>query len=492
MKLKARILHIATKGPFVAILNELTAELLNVEVLDRISIRKGLKKLVVAVDFAVGKSSISKNEIGIFLDVAEAVHIKNGDFVNVNLVPKPVSLHLIKKKLDKHELTKSEIDIIIKDVVENRLTEVEATYFISACYVNGLSMDETAYLTKAVSDNGGRLNFKSKYILDKHSIGGIGNNRTTMIITPIIAAAGFLMPKTSTRSISSPAGTSDCMEVLAPVAHPKKDIMKIVKKTNACMVWGGTLDLASADDKLIRLERPLSLDPEGIMLASILAKKSAANSTHILIDIPVGPEAKIKDKGLAKGLAKKFIVLGKNFSMKIRVIISDGSQPIGNGVGPALEARDVLSILEGNGPKDLRNKSLYMAALLLDMVGVKDSYKEVLEIIDSGAALKKMKEIIKAQGGNPNIRSRDIKLGSYSFSFKSKRSGKVSCISNNLVCRIAKIAGAPFDKGSGVYLHAKVNDMVKKNSPLFTIYAESKEKLEYAKSADLDKVFVVK
>ena len=312
-----------------------------------------------------------------------------------------------------------------------------------------------------------------------------------MIITPIIAAAGFLMPKTSTRSITSPAGTSDTMEVLAPVAHSKKEIMRIVKKTNACMVWGGTIDLASADDKLIRLERPLSLDPEGIMLASILAKKSSSYSTHILIDIPIGPETKIKDKEVAKNLARKFISFGKNFGMKVKVIITDGSQPVGNGIGPALEARDVLSALEGNGPRDLRDKSLYMAALMLDMVGVKDSYKKVLEIIDSGTALRKMKEIIKAQGGNPNVKSKDIELGKYSFIFKSKKSGNVSYISNNLVCRIAKIAGAPFDKCAGVYLHEKVNDKVKKNSPLFTIYAESREKLGYAKSLDLNKVYII-
>ncbi|HLC85851.1 MAG TPA: thymidine phosphorylase [Candidatus Nanoarchaeia archaeon] len=491
MKLKAKVLRIATKGPFVAILNEFTAELLNVEVLDRILIKKGLKKLVVAVDFALGESSISKKEIGIFLDVAEAIHIKDGDFVNVKLVPKPASLNLIKKKLDKHELTESEVNIIIKDIIDNRLTEVETTYFISACYVNGLSMSETAYLTKAVSNNGGKLKFDAKYVLDKHCLGGLGANRTTMIITPIIAAAGFLMPKTSTRSITSPAGTSDTMEVLAPVAHSKKEIMRIVKKTNACMVWGGTIDLASADDKLIRLERPLSLDPEGIMLASILAKKSAANSTHILIDIPIGPETKIKDKEVAKNLARKFISFGKNFGMKVKVIITDGSQPVGNGIGPALEARDVLSALEGNGPRDLRDKSLYMAALMLDMVGVKDSYKKVLEIIDSGTALRKMKEIIKAQGGNPNVKSKDIELGKYSFIFKSKKSGNVSYISNNLVCRIAKIAGAPFDKCAGVYLHEKVNDKVKKNSPLFTIYAESREKLGYAKSLDLNKVYII-
>ena len=466
--------------------------MLGIEVLDRLKLRRGLKKVIVAVDFAYGRKNVEGNEIGLFLDVAEAIGIKENDLLDVNIVPKPESLQYIKKKLDKHELSKKEIDTIIRDLVSNELTEVESTYFVSACYVNGMTMDETAYLIEAITKNGGRLKFKNKYVLDKHCIGGLSGNRTTPIIVPIIAAAGYLIPKTSTRSITSPSGTSDTMEVLAPVAHSKKEIMKIVKKTNACMVWGGTLELASADDKLIRLERPLSLDPQGILLASILAKKSAANSTHILIDIPVGREAKIRNTEKAKDLAKKFIMLGERFAMKVKVIITDGSQPVGNGIGPALEAREVMAVLENKGPKDLRDKSLYMASLLLEMVGIKDGYKKSLEILTSGRALEKMKDIIRLQGGNPNIKSENIKVGKYSFTYYSRKSGKIVYLSNDLVSRLAKVAGAPFDKGAGIYLHAKLNDIIKKSSPLFTIYAENKEKLDFARLPDLEKVYRIK
>src|SRR3989344_4042273 len=355
MRFKVKVVNIATKGPLIAILNHEDATLLDLQALDRIKIKKGSKEIIAAVDISYSKKDINKSEIGLFLDIIEKLNLKNKEF----------------------------IDSIIKDLVENKLTEVETTYFISACYINKMSLDESVYLTEAISKNGGKLKFDKKFVVDKHCSGGVPNNRTTPIIVPIIAAAGLTMPKTSTRSITSPAGTADCVEILAPVSHSKEEIMKIVKKTNACMVWGGTLDLASADDKLIKLERILDLDPEGILLASILAKKSAVDSSHILIDIPIGKETKIKEIKKAKDLAKKFIVLGRILNMNIKVLLTDGSQPVGNGVGPALEARDVLSVLEGHGPVDLRDKSLYMASMILEMAGVPNSFNKAKNILDS-------------------------------------------------------------------------------------------------------------
>ncbi len=491
MKLKVKTLQIATKGPLIAILNKKDAILLDLEPLDRIKIKKGHKELVVAVDVAYGKREIAPTEIGLFIDVAEELKVKNNERLEVFLEPKPQSLLYIKKKLDGFTLNKEEIYLIIKDLVENKLTEVESTYFVSACYTNKMTLDESAYLTEAIVKNGGKLKFNKKIIVDKHCIGGLSGNRTTPIIVPIVAAAGLTIPKTSTRSITSPSGTADMFEVLAPVSHSKEKIMQIVEKTNACIVWGGTLDLASADDKLIRLEKVLNLDPEGILLASILAKKSAVDSTHILIDIPIGKEAKITNFKVAKKLAKKFIKLGKKLKMKIKVIITGGSQPIGNGIGPALEARDVLLVLQNRGPLDLRNKSVCMAGMILEMAGIKNGQQKALEILESGFAYRKMKDIIKVQGGNPNIQPEDIKLGKYRYEFKSKKSGNIVYISNNSIARIAKIAGAPSDKGSGIYLNVKLNDKILENTSLFTIYAENQEKLKEALKEDLSKVVII-
>ena len=258
------------------------------------------------------------------------------------------------------------------------------------------------------------------------------------------------------------------------------------------MVWGGTLDLASADDKLIKLEKQLNLDPEGFLLASILAKKAAVCSTHVLIDIPIGKEAKLKTKHQARELGKKFVKIGKKLNMKVKTIITDGSQPIGNGIGPALEARDILLILQNrNGPEDLKKKAIYMSAIILKMAGKFFAYKKAKHILESGLAYKKLKEIIKEQGGNPNIQPEHIKVGKYTYTVKSKIPGKIINISENIIKRIAKSAGSPNDKGAGVYLHRKTNEKVTIHEALFTIYAESLEKLEFAKKENLNLAYKI-
>jgi len=366
--------------------------------------------------------------------------------------------------------------------VNNNLSDIELTYFVSGCFTKGLSKKETVELTKAIVNHGSRLKLKKKIILDKHCSGGVAGNRTTMLVVPIVAAAGLTIPKTSSRSITSPAGTADTMEVLSSVSFTAKKMEKIVKKSNGCIVWGGAINLAAADDKLIKVRHPLSIDPPGMLLASIMAKKSAVGATHVLIDVPVGKDTKIKTLTEARKLKKDFIRLGRRIGMKIKVIITDGTEPIGNGIGPALEAIDVLKVLMNteDAPKDLRKKALFLASLMLKMGGISKGYKKAKEILDSGLAYKKMKEIIKLQGGNPNIKPEDIKLGKLSYSFKADKKGKIADIDNILISRLARIAGAPNNKGAGVYLYKHEIEKVKKAEKVFTIYAENKKRLKYA------------
>ncbi len=476
MHLKVKTVNLSSGGPLIAILNKEDATRLDVHALDRISLKKGKQGIVVVVDIAKGKS----NYIGLFDEVLELFKVKNNDIINVEAEQKPLSLYYIKKKLDKGTLTKHEIDEIIRDIVGNKLTEIEITSFVCGCYINGLTLYESAYLTEAIVANGKQLDLDAYPILDKHSAGGVPGNRTTPLIVSTVAAAGFTIPKTSTRSITSVSGTSDTVEVFAPVTHTKKKIEDIVKKTNGCMVWGGTLELASADDKLIKVERPLNLDPEGILLASILAKKIAVRATHVLIDLPIGKGTKFEDIKKAKRVERKFKQLGKLLGLEIKVILTKGHQPIGNGMGPALEARDVLLVLQNKGPLDLKKKALYMAGLLLQMGGIKNGYKKAIEILESGLAYKKFREIIKAQGGNPNIQPNNIKIGKFKYNVKSKNSGKIKFIDNIIITKIAKMAGAPENKGAGIYLNFHVGDKVKKNDVLFIIYSENKKKLDYS------------
>src|SRR3989338_3111919 len=494
MKLKVKDMDIATGGPLVVILNKKDAMKYDIHHMDRIKVIKNKKIETVVVDIAESDNAVPEGCIGVYEEVLNSLKLKNSNMVSISLARKPLSIEFIKKKLDGKRLAKKEIDQIVWDIVHNKLSESELTYFVAACYTNLMTLGETLLLTKAMASHGAILKLNAYPIIDKHSIGGIPGNRTTMVLVPIIAAAGFTMPKTSSKSITSPAGTADTMEVLAKVSFPINKLRQILKKTNACIVWGGSLNLAPADDKIINVERPLEIDAESQLLASIMAKKYSVSSTHILIDIPIGNGSKIKNRAEAFHLKKHFEEIGKMLRKHVKVIITDGRQPIGNGIGPALEARDVLWLLKRDPrrPIDLEKKCLMMCANLFGMVGVKNGYRKALEILDSGKAYAKMVEIIKAQNGKETA-AEDIKIGKYSYDVLSAKSGRISDIDNISISRIARIAGAPHDKGAGIYLYNHIGSKVKKKEKLFTIYSESRHEFEYAKDmAKSSKVFIIR
>ncbi len=478
MKVKVKPIKIDAAVNIVFIPFKLAKEL-GVNINDRVIVKYGKKKAVCVVDLIYNSKSkiILANK-----QACRKLNLKKQDFTEITLLPKPVAVDYIRKKLDGNELKEREINEIIRAIVENELTDVEKTYFVAANYIHGMSDAEIVALTKAIANHGQTLRFKG-IVVDKHCAGGIPGNRTTMLIVPIVAAAGLKIPKTSSRSITSPAGTADTMEVLANVVFNSKQIKRIVEKTNGCIVWGG-INLAPADDKLIKIRHPLNLDPTGMLLASILAKKYAVGSKYVLIDLPVGKTAKMTYDE-AERLSKLFIRIGKLLGMKIEVIITDGSEPIGNGIGPALEARDVLKVLMQypDRPRDLEEKAIEMSGIIFDMVNVKKfgkSGRELAEyILKSGLAYKKMCEIIRAQGGKI-CKPEQIKLAKYYLDYTAKKSGKIKEINNKTISEIAKISGAPVDKAAGIYLFKHVNDKVKKGEPLFRIYAESKNKLNVA------------
>lgn len=169
-----------------------------------------------------------------------------------------------------------------------------------------------------------------------HCVGGLPGNRTTLIVVPIVAAFGLMIPKTSSRAITSPAGTADTMEVLAPVNLDIKKMKKVVEREYGCIVWGGAMSLSPADDILIHIERAIDLDSEGQLVASVLSKKIAAGSTHLVIDIPIGATAKIRSLKTAIKLKKLFDNICLKYNLTIKTIFSHGEQPVGRGIGPAL------------------------------------------------------------------------------------------------------------------------------------------------------------
>ncbi|MCR4368533.1 MAG: thymidine phosphorylase, partial [archaeon] len=335
--------------------------------------------------------------------------------------------------------------------------------------------------TKALIDNGERLEIPKAIVVDKHSIGGT-NGRATMIIVPIIAAAGFAMPKTSSRSITSSSGTADAMEVLANVSLSLEEIKRTVETTGGCIAWGGAVELAPADDKIIKIEHPLSLDPEGQVIASVMAKKASVGAKFVVIDLPVGPFVKIKDRDRAEEMALKFIEVGKKLGIKVEVLITNGSEPSGRAFGPSLEAKYALEILEGKFFDNLAQKSIELAGALLELTGSVPKgkgFEKALNILQSGEALKKMQEIIRAQGGKI-VSSKDIKAADYSQKVTSEHSGEISSINVGMLNQIARAAGAPANKRAGIMLHVEIGSKISKGTVLWEVFAQNPRKLEAA------------
>jgi putative thymidine phosphorylase len=407
----------------------------------------------------------------------------------------PDALTAIQRKLSGKSLNYKEIFAVMDEIAHDRLGTVLTTYFAASGYTTGFSNQELHYLTQAMIATGEKLSFKG-IIADKHSIGGVPGTRTTLIVVPIVASAGFTIPKSSSRAITTPGGTADDMEVFSPVTFNKDQIYKIVEKTNACIVWGGGVDIAPADDELIKVEEPLGLESFDKILVSIMAKKIAFGSNHIVIDLPYGRHVKVHTLKDAELVKSKFEYLAEKFSVKIQVLIHNTEEPAGRGIGPVLEAKEALRVLEQHPerPIDLEEKALDLAGALLHLClkdssdALKDKIKKefgnsrkwAAYILSSGHAISKMKEIIRAQGGNSAIISSQLLPGKYSHVILSKRSTEVKNLNSKNISAIAKILGAPKLKRSGIYLNTKIGEKTETGKPMFTLYSEKEYNLKEA------------
>jgi len=477
MKLKIKNFNWLAGRP-VVVLNDKTAKKLNVFVDERV-VLSNHHSVHAIVD--IFPKLVKVDEIGVSKEVTSILKLKNKSKVEVNVSGMVGASPIIKKKISGKELSAKELTTLIDAIVNNKITEAEIAYFAAAEKLSGMSMKETINLTKAMVKTGARLKFSGKYIADKHSIGGIAGNRTTPIVVAICAAAGLILPKTSSRAITSASGTADVIETITDVEIPLKKIKEVVKKTNACLAWGGSLGLAPSDDKIIQVERLMNLDVEPQLLASIISKKVSAGSKYIIIDIPYGCGAKVSTLKNAKHLGRKFKELGRAFGLKLKVVYTDGRQPIGDGIGPTLEMLDVLAVLGNRGPKDLKKKSLYLSAELMKLCNMKNAAEKAKELLSSGKALEKFKEIIVAQNGEDNYDEKvsALSLAKIKKTVKATRSGRIVSIDNNGINSLCRILGTPETKGAGAYLHKHVGK-VEKGEPMITLYSESKTKMRSA------------
>ena len=475
MEFNVWLLGIRSGGKQIIVLDKEDASQLGIHSSDRVEVTYKGKQIIAISNVA---EEFPKGTLGIYSEVYDKLQVKNGEIVKVKPAERPESLGYIREKISGRRLRSQEIKAIILDVVERHLSDVELASFVTSLYIRGTSIDEVEALTKAMVGTGQTVDFGKGPLMDKHSIGGVPGDKTTILVIPIVAAAGFTIPKTSSRAITSPAGTADRVEVLCPVNLSCEEMQKVVKKTNACLAWGGALDLAPADDLMIQVEYPLSIDP--LLLPSIMSKKKAIGADYVVVDIPTGRGAKIKTIGEAQSLAQEFIELGKRLDMNIQCAVTFGEQPIGYAIGPALEAREAISTLMGKGPIDLVNKAASLAGLLFEMMGINEGAQIAKDLIKSGKAEKKLREIIAAQGGNPDVKPEDIETGPETIAVPSKEEGRVQWINNRAMAQIAREAGAPKNRGSGVLLNKKLGDKVAEGDVIYIIFSENTQKLNSA------------
>ena len=446
--------------------------------LSRIVVSNNGNQLIATLSTVEG-TLLANDEAGLSTAAWERLEAREGDLISFSHLPPLDSMRFVRAKMYGNHLNAEAFDKIIRDVAEEKYSNVELAAFVTAC-AREMNQEEVISLTKAMINAGSRLSWHQHVVADKHSIGGLPGNRTTPIVVAIVAAAGLIIPKTSSRAITSPAGTADTVEVLTPVNLSLSQIQEVVGLTGGCLAWGGAVKLSPADDILIKVEKALDVDAPGQIVASVLSKKVSAGATHVVIDLPVGPTAKIRSLEDAQSLGRQFEVTGDAVGLKVSSVITDGTQPVGRGIGPSLEARDVLAVLrhEPDAPDDLREKSLTLAAKLLEITSFcpAEISRQIAEsILSSGKAWEKFQEICQAQGGY-----KEPEVAPLQHNVLAEKSGNIQYIDNRKIATLAKLVGAPQQQTAGIYLLVKLGERVTEGQPLFTLHAQSPGELAYA------------
>ncbi|WP_159704951.1 thymidine phosphorylase family protein [Massilia sp. 9I] len=432
----------------------------------------GARSVVAQVNL-VAPALLPEGEAGLSETAWRRLRVPEGSMAQIAAAPPARSFALVRAKIYGQELDREAAGAIVGEIAHGLYSDIEIASFITACAGGSLKVGEVAALTAGMVQAGQRLAWPRAPVVDKHCVGGLPGNRTTLLVVPIVAACGLLIPKTSSRAITSPAGTADAMETLAPVTLDLAQMRRVVEREGGCIVWGGAVQLSPADDVLIRVARPLDFDGDASLVSSVLSKKVAAGSTHVVIDIPVGPSAKVRTAAAATSLIRLFHVVSLHFGLTLRMIETDGSQPVGRGIGPALEAHDALAVLRGlpAAPADLRRRALMLAGEVLELGG-KAAPGAGLAMargaLDSGAAWRKFEAICEAQGG-----LRTPPVAGFRQEWCASRAGRVIAVDNRRLARVAKQAGAPLDAVAGVEFGAPLGTAVSRGQPLFTVHAAS-------------------
>ncbi|MBV7265496.1 thymidine phosphorylase family protein [Erythrobacter sp. WH131] len=479
--LKAKRLKLHTQREAIAIVNRNCTVARSEGLTERARVElRGRERQAIARLYQVENTVVAIDEIGLSETAWRMLGLSQGDSITLHHPRSVDSMAGVRSKVYGHRLSSSDATAIFRDIVEGRLSDVQISAFIASLASQPPDVSEIVALTRAMVAIGDRLVWPGDVIVDKHCVGGLPGNRTTPIVVAIVAAAGLTIPKTSSRAITSPAGTADTMATMTRVDLSGEEMRGVVEQEGGCMVWGGGVELSPADDLLIRIERELELDCTSQMVASVMSKKIAAGSTHILIDMPVGRTAKVRSRADAEELSAFMKGVGEAFGLSVETVVSDGSQPVGDGIGPALEARDVLAVLEcdRSAPRELRQRAIVLAAIILEMGSAcppGSGKTTATALIDNGGAFKKFVAICEAQGD-----FRRPVLAAYQHVIEVMRSGRIASVDNRRLARLAKLVGAPRSPSAGLQLHVNIGDPIEIGQPLITLHSESIGELQYA------------
>lgn len=449
------------------------------EAQSRVVLQAEGRSVVATLNVVLG-DLLHHDEVGVSEEAWRRLGVREGSAVTLSHARALDSFAAVRAKIHDQRLGPAEFGAIVEDIHAGRYADVHIASFITACAANPLDTFEIVALSRAMVRAGEVLRWDRGPVVDKHCVGGLPGNRTTPIVVAIVAAAGLVIPKTSSRAITSPAGTADTMEMLAPVNLELARMRRVVEREGGCVVWGGGITLSPVDDLLIRVERPLDLDHEGQLVASVLSKKLAAGSTHVLIDVPCGPSAKVRTDAAASRLGATLVGVGHELGLHVEVMRTDGRQPVGRGVGPALEARDVLAVLRNHpdAPADLRDRAALVAGRVLEMgglVGTGEGVGLALALLADGRAGRKFEAICEAQGG-----ARTPPSAPFTRPVTARRGGVVVAVDNRALARVGKLAGAPRAPAAGLVFDAPIGRRLEVGDTLYTIHAESRGELEYA------------
>ncbi len=469
----------------VALLNVEQAAQFWITANDKISLIRRWEEYVVDVALS---TFIKPGEIGATEELLKAYPFQEGDRVLISFVKNnPLSIQAIRKKLLGEKINKEEIEAIVEDIQNNKLSDLALAYYTATSFFYKADIDELVYTTKATAYTWDMYRFPG-IVASKYCIGWVSWNETTMIVVPLLASLGITVPKTFSKSITSPAATGECVEVLMQSELKKADIVRLVEEHGCCLAWNGNLNLAPANDRIIKVSAPIGIEPYARMISSIMAKNYAMGVSHCLIDIPVGPTAKVTNQKDAKKMAKRFKTIGNALGIKTEATITKAIQPIWNWVWAVLQVREVLRILQQHPERahDLEEKALDLAAQLLVLCWVttfyKSAYKMAKDQLVSGKAWEKMRDVIRAQNGkNPDINSEELELWQHSFEVYAPADWKVKAIDMKHLNMVARMLWAPSDLTAWIYLCKKLGDKVKKGEIIMICYGYSESKLWMAK-----------